>query len=877
MTPAQWQKVKRLLDDALELRATERAAFLESLSKHEPEVHDEVASLLCAHEAQPDFLELPCVLGAANDAGNSQTSAAWIGRVLGSYRLIELIGEGGMGAIFRAVRADGLHDRPVAVKLIRSALSTEFFLRRFNEERRILGSLDHPNIARLLDGGASPEGVPYVVMEFVDGVPIDAYCAREQLSVRERLELFRLVCGAVQYAHQNLIVHRDLKPANILVTRDGQPKLLDFGIAKIGDPRQAATGDHSVTLLPILTPDFASPEQVRGASITTASDIYSLGVILYVLLTGERPYGGATRAPQEVMQAICETAPLKPSTTVMHADRPFRAGGESAANSPSAAIGSQRERRRLHRALLGDIDSIVLKALRKDPQERYGTVEQLSADIRRHLEGLPVSARRGTAGYQLRKFLARHVVGVAGAVAITAVLLGAMAVSVREARLARVQEARAEARFNDVRKLANSLIFDIHDSIRNLPGASPSRHLLINTALQYLDSLARESGGDVALEHELSAAYQRLGEIQGGFTWSENDRAGALNSYRHALALLQAEIAADPGNERARADLVATYLRLGDLEWLIGDSAAVLRLGEQALAESRLLTTAEHANVESQVLAARVDADYGHKLFRVRGDSAGALGRMRPDAARLESLWSGNPQNRFVSRTLSVIYYRTAEVWLYGYHYDEALSAAGNARRVLQAVLAATPEDADLRVNEAAAMHDSAAALMGLNRLEEAERIERAALAVVQGLAASDPKVAEYRGFVGMGLTRLGDIAARQGHTARAIELLQQGVQTSDAAIDAGTRHPYIRHENAQAAALLGAAYAMRASDTHRTTAQRRRDWQSAREWYARALNSFRALGAIWYESIGEARQASEQIQLCDRMLGGGMKGVSSP
>lgn len=854
VTPAQWQKVKGLMEDALALGGAERTAFLAALPPEEADLRAEVESLLRAYAARPGFLETPCLIGADGDSDAADSSAEWIGRTLGSYRLIGLIGAGGMGAVFRATRADGLHERPVAVKLIRSGLGREYFLRRFNEERRILASLDHPNIARLLDGGATPEGVPYVVMEFVDGLPIDEFCERRMISTRERLQLFRTVCAAVQYAHQNLIVHRDLKPANILVNSDGQPKLLDFGISRICAPGQGSETERPLTLLPIMTPEFASPEQVRGTSITTVSDIYSLGVILYLLLTGRRPYGSAS-TPHELMQAVCETVPLRPSASVQ---RP--------ASEPTDAT-HQRERQRLRRALRGDIDSIVLRAMRKDPQERYATVEQLSDDIRRHLGGLPVMARRGTAWYHLRKFLARHAIGVAAVAGITAVLIGAVIISVREAQVARLQEARAEARIKDVRKLADSLIFDIHDSIRNLPGASASRHLLVQTAVQYLDRLSREDTGDRALRLELAAAYQRLGEIQGGFTYSENDRAGAMNSYQHALALLEPTVAADPRDGRALTALTALYLRLSDISWLMGDGESVMRFSERALARSGALATLEPGNPQSQTLVIAVAADYGNKLYRLRGDVSGALARLVPAAARLETLWTRTPKNRQVSRSLCVLYYRTAEVWLHVHEYNQALAAAQNARRVVAAVLAESPHDADLQIQNSGALHYAAAALMGLNQLEEARRLEQEALAPVQALAAADTRVAEYQGFVGMGLDRLGEIAARERKVDRALELLRTGLQMSDHALESGTRHPYIRHENAQAAALLGSVYVQRASDARRSRARRAADWRSARDAYGRALESFRATIPIWFEATGEAEQAAAELQRCDQML----------
>jgi non-specific serine/threonine protein kinase/serine/threonine-protein kinase len=866
MTPSRWRRIKGLLDDALGLPGTERAALLATLPPDEQDIRCEVESLLRAHEARPEFLESPCII-AHPEAEPTDTSSDWIGRVLGSYRLLELIGQGGMGAIFRAVRADGLHERPVAVKLIRSGLSKEFFLRRFSEERRILASLDHPNIARLLDGGASQEGMPYVVMEFVDGVPIDEFCIRRGLSIRERLQLFRIVCGAVQHAHQSLIVHRDLKPANILVTHDGQPKLLDFGIAKIRDPRQALEVERSLTVLPMMTPEFASPEQIRGAGITTASDIYSLGVILYVLLTGQHPYGVAGHSPHEMMNAICESLPQKPSGTVMSVSGSRRTGGSAVAPSAPSEELSSRERGRLRRALRGDVDSIVLKALRKDPQERYATAEQLSEDIRAHLEGRPVSARRGTAAYHLNKFIARHAAGVAAAAAIAFALLAAVVVSVREAQRARFQESRAEHRFNDVRKLANAMIFDIHDSIRDLAGAAPSRHLLIKTAMQYLDSLSNEAGGDQALQHDMAAAYQRLGDIQGGFTYGEDDYSGALSSYRHAQGLLEAAVLADPGNRTARDSLLKIYSRLSDLEWTTGDGMAALKFAEQANRETRLLAAADPANRSVQLLPILGDADLAGKQFRIRGDVNAALDTMDSAIARLEPIWSTEPANRHLSHALCILYYRTAEVWLDQQAYPQALAAAGNARRVLEMAVAARPEDADLAVQEAAAEHDAAGALMGQGRFDEAARLEQEALGIAQKLAAADPKIAEYQGFESMGLTRLADIAEREDQPDRAIALLRESLRLSGGALDAGTRHPYIRHEHAQAAALLGSAYALRAADARRSRLQRLQDWQSARDWYGQAVQALRAVSPAWFQAIAEADRAADESKRCDRMI----------
>jgi tetratricopeptide (TPR) repeat protein len=328
-------------------------------------------------------------------------------------------------------------------------------------------------------------------------------------------------------------------------------------------------------------------------------------------------------------------------------------------------------------------------------------------------------------------------------------------------------------------------------------------------------------------------------------------------------------MAVDPHNKSLRKGLVTIYNRLGDLEWTMGDGAAALNFVAQAVRESHLLAAADPGNPTAQMLAIIVDADYGHKLFVIRGDVAAALDGMRSAAARLETLLRAAPENHAVTRSLGVLHYRIAEVWLYKHEYMQALTAAQNARRVLKAVLTAVPEDADLRVQEAAAEHDVAAALIGLGQLQEAARLEQTALGIVQTLAASDPKVAEYHGFVSMGLTRLGDIAQRQGQTERAIALLREGLQVSDAALEAGTMHPYIRHEHAQAAALLAFAYAMRATDLHRSRTQQMQDWQNAREWYGQALTSFRAISSTWFEAIEEAKHAGGEVERCERMLAG--------
>ena len=312
MKPERWKQVRDILDAAIALAPSEREAHIQQACPDDPELRSEVDSLLRSHEQAGNvFLENPAVnLNAVLEQPGPEPS--WIGRLIGVYRIVEQIGHGGMGEVYRAVRADGQYEMEVAIKLVRTGYGSSELLQRFLHERQILASLDHPNIARLYDGGTTEDGIPYLVMELIRGTPIDLYCDENDLGINERLRLFTQVCAAVQYAHQRLVIHRDIKPGNILVTKDGIPKLLDFGIAKFLNPSSGT----ETTVVRAMTPEYASPEQIRGEPITTATDVYSLGVVLYRLLTGHSPYPANTRTAFEFARVICEMNPVRPSAAV---------------------------------------------------------------------------------------------------------------------------------------------------------------------------------------------------------------------------------------------------------------------------------------------------------------------------------------------------------------------------------------------------------------------------------------------------------------------------------------------------------------------------------------------------------------------------------
>ncbi len=446
MTEEQLQRAKEIYETAAERDPSEWGALLDEACRGDQGLRAEVEELLSFLPQSGDFIEHSPL--ADHSLFNSIAQSLSAGRRIGAYRVLEEIGRGGMGAVYLAVRDDDEFNKQVAIKLVWPGFDSAEVIKRFRQERQILANLDHPNIARLLDGGTTEEGWPYVVMEYVDGVPITDYCNEHRLSVAERLKLFQQVCAAAQYAHRNLVVHRDLKPGNIFVTRGGAVKLLDFGIAKILDPSlrpDALSLTH--TGVYAFTPEYASPEQVRGENITTASDVYSLGVTLYELLTGVHPFRFKTRVLHEMLRTICEDEPARPSlvcsTGFSRKDSSTELPPEGGTTNFLSAPEDTPDK--LRRRLQGDLDHIILKAMRKEPEQRYTSVEQLSEDILRHLEGQPVIARKGSAGYNARKFIRRHKAAVVGVMFLVLALIGTLFFAVRQTRVAR-EEARQNRR-----------------------------------------------------------------------------------------------------------------------------------------------------------------------------------------------------------------------------------------------------------------------------------------------------------------------------------------------------------------------------------------------------------------------------------------------
>ncbi len=435
-----WREIERIFDEMLELPETEQTAFLAQACRDDESLQREVTSLLVAHRQANGFLGSQAAPISAKQA--LEDSVTLTTQRIGAYQLLRELAQGGMGTVWLAERADEQYQQQVAIKLLKTEHPD--IAHRLRHERQILASLNHPNIARLLDGGTTDSGQPYLVMEYIEGVPIDVYCQQQQLSLRERLQLFRQVCSAVQYAHQHLIIHRDLKPANILVTADGTPKLLDFGIAKLLQPDLMQSFQTQAGQTP-MTPAYASPEQVRNETLTTTSDVYSLGVVLYELLTGRSPYQLTTNTFGELAKAICEQEPTRPSAQEGEKEGQWERATTGQGDPSSRSVTPSLPLSFSPSQLRGDLDSIVLMALRKEPNERYASVEQFSTDIQRYLAGLPTLARKGTLAYRAVKYVRRYKVPVAAAALILLSLVGGIGATSRQAQIARAEQAKAEA------------------------------------------------------------------------------------------------------------------------------------------------------------------------------------------------------------------------------------------------------------------------------------------------------------------------------------------------------------------------------------------------------------------------------------------------
>jgi non-specific serine/threonine protein kinase/serine/threonine-protein kinase len=792
MAAQRWQRLEELFHAMLQLPREQRMAALAEACGDDVELRAEVERLLEADANATAFI------GNAS-AGIERLAATALPPVdqIGAYRIVREIGRGGMGTVFLAERADAQFNLRVAIKLIKRGMDSDAVLERFRHERQILAGLEHPNIGRLLDGGTTPDGLPYFVMEYVDGLAIDEYCRTHQLPIDARLKLFLQVCAAVAYAHQHLVVHRDIKPSNILVTADGTPKLLDFGIAKLVE-----SGDDAMATafsVQAMTPQYASPEQLRGERVTTVSDVYALGVLLFELLAGKRPYELTGKSTDEVAQTVAATAGTKPSTMAAQ-------GGDEV----------------LARHLRGDLDAITLTAMRPDPAERYGSASVLAEDVRRYMDARPVIARGDSWSYRAARFVRRRKLGVAAAAAILITLIGGVIATSWQARVAQSERARAERRFADVRRLSTSFLFEFHDAIATLPGSTPARLLVVSKALEYLDSLAVESGGDRELQRELATAYDRVGDVQGNPGAANlGDIEGAIKSYRKAEAIRRSLAADAPESLAARVDMAISTMRIAYADFARGAVKDAVGKFREALA---VREEAYAAGVPTKSTARAALAETTARLCTTLiavGDVPGAIENCRRNLSLTKELLSERPDDRAIVVMHAVNATGLGNALRLNRQPDQAAATLDDAIRQHQELLTKNPLDAEVRRRLAVSHTYLANVQLDLKQPEKAIQSYERAIAELETLATADPANARIRTELSYMLNQRVRLLMTNNRQAearrdaeRALALLRRGTEQAGASGEAfneyawalvsteveGVRNPRLALEYAQRA-----------------------------------------------------------------------------
>ena len=731
-----------------------------------------------------------------------------IGRSVGPYQIIAEIGRGGMGTVYRAVRVDGEFEVAVAIKVVRHGMNSDLVLERFRTERQIQARLGHPNITRLLDGGTTDDGLTYFVMEFIEGHPLTKYCDSHQLSITDRLRLFRKICEAVSYAHQNLIVHRDLKPDNILVTADGTPKLLDFGLAKILDV-PADGSDPTMTMVRMGTPAYSSPEQILGEPIGIATDVYSLGVVLYELLTGRRPYRLDSLGWEESARVVCERDATRPSSIVS-------LKANNADETAQISLARRTTVDGLRKRLAGDLDNIVSVALRKEPARRYRSVDQLSEEIQNHLEGRPVKARGDSIVYKTGKLIGRHKLGFALVAAFSIMLVAASGVAAWQAH-------RLALRVDEDRKLATSFLVNVHEAIAKLPGATPVREALLTKSLEYLNRLASDTGHDRETRRSLALAYERFADLQVGVDAAGFGKsARALPIYETARRLREALAREGPEDIAAQRELVSNYL-LGS--YITGRASTLEQrtaYDRKALALSEKLASASPSNRDDQALLAKAytSTAYGLGMSARWSDATAYYRKALPIRERLAA---GSPSDTIAQRDLANVYYRMGVIETQSGRPAAALPDLSGALLAQTRILRMDKEDEQLRSEMASTRHFLGMALGATGDLPQALAQFREAIAIREKTLAADGRDARTRSLLAGNYAEQATVLVKSGQKSAALASLLHAVSLQRELLALDSHGVPVRMSLADYEGRLAALYA---ATGHEHEAMQ--NWQSA-------------------------------------------------
>ncbi|MBL0042000.1 MAG: serine/threonine protein kinase [Xanthomonadales bacterium] len=708
--PEHWRVLQTELDAALALAAEARQAHLAAVAARSPDLAAELASLLSQldNEALPDAMPLSALAALEDDDVR-------VGYHIGPFVIDACIGEGGSGIVYRAHR-DGDFAQTVAIKVLQQGRLDAAGTRRLQHERDLLARLDHPGIVRLLDAGVAQDGRPYLALELVEGRTLDRYLVAEQPSAERRLQLFAGVCDAVAYGHQRLLVHRDIKPGNLMVGADGRPKLLDYGIGKlIGDDIDSTlTRDFGSSL----TPAYAAPEQLRGEPVTTATDVHALGLLLFELLGNAHPFRQGGRRDEALRQAL------------LYEDAP--------------SLLRQAGQVEMPHSWRADLDRIVAMALEKEPQRRYASARELGEDVRAVLAGKPVTARRATTGYVLRRFVGRHRAAVSVVAACLLMLVVATVAAVWQARIAATERERAERRFDQVHQFANTVLFDYQEGIRKLGGSLPMQQRLVADALRYLESLSREAGDDVALLVDTAAAYVKVGDLQGNpFGPNIGDLEGAARSYAAAAALLDRMPHGD--HDRVAANLLGAKLqsRQAELRYQAGELRDAKQRFERALATFSALPASTRTQTDIVIEHANVLDHYGDLLGRESSGSLNeiAASRRAHEQARAlrEAAMKSHPDDAGLRFGQYQSELRDGEYWIGQNDMAQAATALDAALETISDLAAADPDDSFYRYEQALVHSRLVPVREALGDLDASVASALQALATTEAMLARDP------------------------------------------------------------------------------------------------------------------------------------------
>ena len=720
-----WNLIEEIFQGALERPLTERKQYLQNACGDDSELRAEIESLLKSDEGAEHVLSslvADDLKGLAQDSGSAEA-----GRLVGPYRLVRELDSGGMGAVYLAVRSDDQYFQIVAIKMIRRGMESPDLVQRFRRERQILATLNHPNIGAILDGGETEDGRPFIVMEYVEGQPITQASESRGLSISQRVELFRSICSAVHYAHQKLVIHRDIKPSNVLVTPEGVVKLIDFGISK-PVAHELITGELPLTESGqrLMTPDYASPEQIFGQPLTTTSDIYSLGVLLFELLTGSRPYTLRDLSPAAAERLLLQ--------------------GEN--RKPSSVEGLSK---RTRTELKGDLDRIVLMAMEHDPSRRYLSAQHLDDDLLRYLQGMPVLARKATAIYRVGKFVQRHKTIALMACATLAVIIGAVLFDSWRSR-------RADRQVKQVASLADSAISDMTEKLQESPASVETQASLFHSALQHLNQLRQSSGNDPRLLLELSKAYERVGDLEGSpFVANLGNSGTAVASYQEALRTAIEAHVRMPGEASTRA-VIEAYQRLGGMESFLGN----VQQAQDNYRKSLSLALDFRQQEPDDPMRKRLLAmNYG-------GIGDVQLSSLQPDEAlenfrKAFQIFGNEPNgNEDHDRTLVGLYIRLTRALNELGRQQEALGNVRKAIAIAEALAQQSPSSKQLQRTLFTTYQTMILVLAGRDMMNvgdsaQAQVYARKALVIAETIAASDEKNVQARYDVSLAYSGMGD------------------------------------------------------------------------------------------------------------------------